>query len=213
LLSPENGTTIYLTPGEKTTSLSLSWRANGEVSLYQVVLAEDATMKSVIKKINVDTTEFRFTGLAPRRYYARVLALENNIPRSESAVVAVAVEEKLQPVAELFPKPAQTVDITKSAGIPLKWQPVAGANSYEVKMFQRRKGSLVLVDARTTKATAINVADFKKFKEGDIVWEVRAQQTDKAGRVVQKSEPTRSHMNLSFGPNLPAPEIVPTVDE
>lgn len=213
LLSPEHGTTIYLTPGEKTTSLSLSWRANGEVPLYQVVLAEDAAMKNVIKKINVDTTEFRFTGLAPRRYYVRVLALENNIPRSESAVVSVAVEEKLQPVAELFPKPAQTVDITKTAGIPLKWQPVAGANSYEVKMFQRRKGSLVLVDARTTKGTAISIADFKKFKEGDVVWEVRAQQTDKSGRVVQKSEPTRSHLNLSFGPNLPAPEIVPTVDE
>ncbi|MFO1469464.1 MAG: FecR domain-containing protein [Turneriella sp.] len=213
LLSPENGTTIYLTPGEKTTSLSLSWRANGEVQLYQLVLAEDAAMKSVIKKINVDTTEFRFTGLSPRRYYVRVLALENNIPRSESAIVSVAVEEKLQPVAELFPKPAQTVDITKTAGIPLKWQPVAGANSYEVRMFQKRKGSLVLVDARTTKGTAINVADFKKFKEGDVVWEVRAQQTDKSGRVVQKSEPTRSHMNLSFGPNLPAPEIVPTVDD
>jgi|GEM_PF-3480631 len=213
VLSPENGTTIYLTPGEKTTSLSLSWRANGEVQLYQVVLAEDAAMKSVIKKINVDTTEFRFTGLTPRRYYARVLALENNIARSESGIVAVAVEEKLQPVAELFPKPAQTVDITKTAGIPLKWQPVAGANSYEVKIFQKRKGSLVLIDSRTTKSTAMNVADFKKFKEGDVVWEVRAQQTDKSGRVVQKSEPTRSHMHLSFGPNLPAPEIVPTVDE
>ncbi len=213
LLSPENGTTIYLTPGEKATSLSLSWRANGEVQLYQLVLAEDAAMKRVIKKINVDTTEFRFTGLVPRRYFVRVLALENNIPRSESAVVSVAVEEKLQPVAELYPKSAQTVDITKTAGIPLKWQAVAGANSYEVKLFQKRKGSLVLVDTRTTKGTAINVADFKKFKEGDVVWEVRAQQTDKSGRVVQKSEPTRSHMNLSFGPNLPAPEIVPTVDE
>ena len=213
LLLPENGTTIYLAPGEKTTSLALSWRANGEVQLYQVVLAEDAAMKSVIKKINVDTTEFRFTGLSPRRYYVRVLALENNVPRSESAIVSVMVEEKLQPVAEMFPKPAQTVDITKTAGIPLKWQPVAGANSYEVRMFQKRKGNLVLVDARTTKGTAINVADFKKFKEGDVVWEVRAQQTDKSGRVVQKSEPTRSHMNLSFGPNLPAPEIVPTVEE
>lgn len=213
LLSPENGTTSYLTPGEKTTSLSLSWRANGEVQLYQVVLAEDAAMKNVIKKINVDTTDFRFTGLTPRRYYMRVLALENNIPRSESSVVSVAIEEKLQAVAELYPKRAQTIDITKTAGIPFKWQAVTGANSYEVKIFQKRKGNLVLVDSRTTKTTAVNVADFKKFKEGDIVWEVRAQQTDKSGRVVQRSEPTRSHMNLSFGPNLPAPEIVPTVDE
>ena len=149
----------------------------------------------------------------PRRYYARVLVLENNIPRSESAIVMVSVEEKLQPVADLFPRSAQTVDISKSAGIPLKWHPVAGANLYEVKLFQKRKGALVLVDARTTKSTAISIADFKKFREGDVVWEVRAQQTDKSGRVLQKSEPTRSHMNLSFGPNLPAPEIVPTVDD
>lgn len=213
LLTPENGTTIYLPPGEKTAALALSWRANGEVQLYQVVLAEDAAMKSIIKKLNVDATEFRFTGLVPRRYFARVLVLENNIPRSESSIISVAVEEKLQPVAELFPRPAQTVDISKSAGIPLKWQPVAGANLYEVKLFQKRKGALVLVDARTTKSTTISIAEFKKFREGDVVWEVRAEQTDKSGRVVQKSEPTRSHMNLSFGPNLPAPEIVPTVDE
>lgn len=213
LLFPENGTTMYLPPGEKTASMALSWRANGEVQLYQVVLAEDAAMKSIIKKLNVDATEFRFTGLVPRRYYARVLVLENNIPRSESAIVMVSVEEKLQPVADLFPRSAQTVDISKSAGIPLKWHPVAGANLYEVKLFQKRKGALVLVDARTTKSTAISIADFKKFREGDVVWEVRAKQTDQSGRVVQKSEPTRSHLNLSFGPNLPAPEIVPTVDD
>ena len=107
----------------------------------------------------------------------------------------------------------QKVDVTKSAGLNLKWKPVSGATSYEVKVFQKRKGALVLVDARTTKNNALTVSDFKKLKEGDVIWEVRAQQSDRAGKVIQKSEPVRSHVNLSFGPALPAPEIVPVVEE
>lgn len=212
LLTPENNTVIYLT-GEKTAALPLSWRGSDEVALYQLVLAEDAAFKNILKKINVEGKDFRFTGLTARKYYVRVLALENGVPRAESAVHSVTVEEKLQQVEGLYPPPDKNIDITKTAGLNLKWKPVPGATSYEVKVFQKRKGALVLVDARTTKNSSFTVSDFKKLKEGDVVWEVRAQQADPKGRVVQKSEPVRSHVNLSFGPTPPAPEIVPVVEE
>lgn len=213
LLQPQTGTIIYLTPEQKTASLPVSWRGNEETALYQLVLAEDANFKNILKKLNVEGSEFRFTGLTARKYFLRVLALENGIPRAESAVHSIAVEEKLPEVTGLYPNPDQKVDVTKSAGLNLKWKPVSGATSYEVKVFQKRKGALVLVDSRTTKNSALTVSDLKKLKEGDVIWEVRAQQTDRAGRVVQKSEPVRSHVNLSFGPALPAPEIVPVVEE
>jgi FecR protein len=213
LLTPANGTVLQLAPGEKGAALPLTWRGSEEVVLYQLVLADDPGFKNIIKKINVEGSDFRFTGLPARKYYLRVLALENGVPRAESAVHTVTVEEKLSEVSGLYPNPDQKVDITKAAGLNLKWKPVAGATSYEVKIFQKRKGGLALVDARTTKNPVLTVSDFKKLKEGDVVWEVRAQQSDATGRVVQKSEPVRSHVNLSFGPNLPAPEIVPVVEE
>lgn len=212
LITPENNTVIYLS-GEKTAALPLSWRGSDDVSLYQLVLAEDAAFKNIRKKINVEGKDFRFTGLTPGKYYIRVLALENGVPRAESAAHTVTIEEKLQQVAGLYPPPDKNVDITKAAGLNLKWKPVAGATSYEVKVFQKRKGTLVLVDSRVTRNSSLTVSDFKKLKEGDVVWEVRAQQADRSGRVVQKSEPVRSHVNLSFGPTPPAPEIVPVVEE
>ncbi len=213
LLTPANGAVISLAPGEKGAALPLSWRGSEEVVLYQLVLADDPGFKNILKKINVEGSDFRFTGLSARKYYLRVLALENGVPRAESAVHTVTVEEKLAEVSGLYPKPEQKIDITKAAGLNLKWQPVTGATSYEVKIFQKRKGTLTLVDARTTKNPNLTVSDFKKLKEGDVVWEVRAQQSNAEGRIVQKSEPVRSHVNLSFGPNLPAPEIVPVVEE
>ncbi|MBX3720921.1 MAG: FecR domain-containing protein [Turneriella sp.] len=213
LLQPQSGTIIYLTPDQKTAALPVTWRGSEEVVLYQLILAEDPGFKNILKKLNVEGSDFRFTGLTARKYFLRVLALENGIPRAESAVHTIAVEEKLPEVTGLYPNPDQKVDVTKSAGLNLKWKPVSGATSYEVKVFQKRKGALVLVDARTTKNNALTVSDFKKLKEGDVIWEVRAQQSDRAGKVIQKSEPVRSHVNLSFGPALPAPEIVPVVEE
>lgn len=212
LIEPANASVVFLPPEQKTVGLAISWRGSAEVSVYQVLIAEDAAMQKVLKKINVEGSDFRFSGLTPRTYFVKVLALENNVARAETAAHLVTVQEKLPPVAEVYPKDDQKVDITRAAGLNLKWQPVAGANSYEVKLFQKRKGGLVLIDSRTTRATNLPVADLKRLKEGEMVWEVRAQQADKSGRVIQKSEPTRNTVNVSFGATPPAPEIVPTVE-
>ncbi|AFM12421.1 FecR domain-containing protein [Turneriella parva] len=212
LVEPVNNTVVFLPPQQKTVGLAIKWRGSAEITLYQVLIAEDAAMQKVLKKLNVEDTEFRFTGLTARTYFVKVLALENNLARAESAAHQVVVQDKLPPVAELYPKDDQKVDITRSAGLNLKWQPVTGASSYEVKVFQKRKGGLVLVDSRVTKTTALTVSDLKKLKEGEMVWEVRAQQADRTGKVVQQSEPVRNTVNVSFGATPPAPEIVPTVE-
>ncbi len=212
LVNPANETLIYLPPGQKGATLDVVWRSPSEAGAFQVLLAEDGAMQRIIRKSTVAGREHRFTDLAPRVYFVKVLALEGDIARAETVTHRVAIEEKLPPVAQVSPKDEQKVDITRSAGLNLKWQPVAGASSYEVKLFQKRKGALVLVEKRTTSSAALSVADFKKYREGDLVWEVSAQQTNKAGRVIQKSEPSRSSVNLSFGPAPAVPEIVPTVE-
>ena len=212
LVEPVNGTVVFLPPQQKTVGLAIQWRGSPEVTLYQVLIAEDAGMTNILKKLNIEDTEFRFTGLTARTYFVKVLALENNVPRAETATHQVVVQDKLPPVADLYPKDDQKVDITRSAGLNLKWQPVAGANSYEVKVFQKRKGGLVLVDTRVTKNAAMTVSDLKKLKEGEMVWEVRARQADRSGKVVQTSEAVRNTVNVSFGATPPPPEIVPTVE-
>jgi hypothetical protein len=213
VITPKDGTVTYLYPDETTTAIALTWRGAAEVSMYQLVLAEDAGFKKILKKINVDGTDFRFTGLTSRKYYFKVLALENGIPRVESQAVAFAVEGKLQPVAGLYPREQQKVDITKTAGIPFKWQSVSGATGYEVKIYQKRKGKLILLENRQTKSPSMVMGNFKKFSEGEIIWEVRAQRANTSGQVLQRSEPVRGHMRLSFGPPPPPPEIVPTLSE
>lgn len=210
LKSPANGTVLALTPGEKSTGVSVSWMGSDDVQNYQLLVASDSGMKNIIKKANVEGNEYGLTGLGAGKYYVKVLALENNIARAETATAQVSVEDRLPPVPEM---PDRKVDVSRTAGLNLKWQPVAGANSYEVKIFQKRKDGLALVETRTTKGAALAMTDVRKLHEGDVVLEVRAQQTDKAGKVVQKSEPTRTNVNVSFGPTPPAPEIVPTVDE
>jgi hypothetical protein len=59
----------------------------------------------------------------------------------------------------------------------------------------------------------VHLNRFSRRRLFDVVWEVRARQNDSSGRVIQQSEPVRSHIHLSFGATPPAPEIVPIVNE
>jgi hypothetical protein len=78
---------------------------------------------------------------------------------------------------------------------------------------QKRGRELVALETLITSKASANVRELKKLKEGEVIWEVRARQTDKTGKVLQQSEPFRSSINLSFGPTPPPPEIVPVVEE
>ncbi len=213
LISPVEGATIWLPAGAQSAALPLAWKASDEVSLFQVILATDRELKQVLRKINVDQREFRFTGLKAGRYFVKVLALEENLPRAETPTHSIRVEDRLPPVAEVFPKDDSKVDITQTAGLKLRWQAVTGANSYEVRLMQKRKGALVPIETIVTNKPSLVVSDIRKFNEGEVVWEVRARQSDKSGKVLQQSEPVRNSLNLSFGPTPPAPEIVPVVEE
>jgi len=213
LLSPVDGSVIGVPAGSEGATVSARWKASDEVTLFQVILADDAQFKNVRRKLNVEQDNFRFIGLKRGSYYLKVLALDNGVPRAETKTVRVEVEDRLPPVAEVFPKNEQTVDVTKAAGLQLRWQPVAGANSYEVRVLQKRGRELVALETLITSKASANVRELKKLKEGEVIWEVRARQTDRTGKVLQQSEPVRSSINLSFGPTPPPPEIVPVVEE
>ncbi|MFZ5628492.1 MAG: FecR domain-containing protein [Spirochaetota bacterium] len=213
LLSPADGAVVWMPAGSESATVAATWKASEEIALYQLILAEDSEFKRVLRKLNVDQNNFRFSGLKRGSYYLKVLALENNIPRAETKATRIQVEDRLPPVADVFPKSEQKVDVTKSAGLQFRWQPVAGANSYEVRVLQKRKGELVAVETLVTSKPSASVRELRKLKEGEVVWEVRARQTDKKGKVLQQSEPIRSSVSLSFGPTPPAPEIIPIVEE
>jgi hypothetical protein len=213
LRSPTENTVIWIPIGNESASLPVSWKASEDVPLYQIIIAEDAELKRVLRKLNVDQDNFRLTGLKRGSYYLKVLALENGIPRAETKTVRVQVEDRLPPVAEVFPKSEQKVDVTRSAGLQFRWQPVAGANAYEVRVLQKRRGEFVAVETLVTSKTLASIKNLRRLQEGEVIWEVRARKVDEKGKVLQQSEPVRSSVNLSFGPTPPAPEIVPVVEE
>lgn len=213
LRSPTDNTVIWIPIGNESASLPVSWKASEDVPLYQIIIAEDAELKRVLRKLNVDQDNFRLTGLKRGSYYLKVLALENGIPRAETKTVRVQVEDRLPPVAEVFPKSEQKVDVTRSAGLQFRWQPVAGANAYEVRVLQKRRGEFVAVETLVTSKTLASIKNLRRLQEGEVIWEVRARKVDEKGKVLQQSEPVRSSVNLSFGPTPPAPEIVPVVEE
>jgi hypothetical protein len=213
LTTPQDGTVIRATPGTQTAVLPLAWRVSEDVSLFEVILAADAELKRVLRRLNVEQREFRFTGLKPGRYYIKVLALEDNVPRAETKTLAVKIEDRLPPVSGVFPKDDAKVDVTRTDGLQLRWQPVAGANSYEVRLLQKRKGALVPVQTLVTSKPGVVFSDIRKLNEGEVVWEVSARHVDASGKVLQQSEPVRSSVNISFGAAPPAPEIVPIVEE
>jgi hypothetical protein len=213
LRSPTDNTVIWIPIGNESASLPVSWKASEDVPLYQIIIAEDAELKRVLRKLNVDQDNFRLTGLKRGSYYLKVLALENGIPRAETKTVRVQVEDRLPPVAEVFPKSKQKVDVTRSAGLQFRWQPVAGANAYEVRVLQKRRGEFVAVETLVTSKTLASIKNLRRLQEGEVIWEVRARKVDEKGKVLQQSEPVRSSVNLSFGPTPPAPEIVPIIEE
>lgn len=213
LRSPADGEALWIPAGTEGASVAVSWKASEDIAMYQIILAEDGDFNRVLRQLNVDQNNFRFTSLKRGVYFLKVLALENGIPRAETKVARIKVEDRLPPVADVFPKNEQKVDVTKSAGLQFRWQPVAGANSYEVRILQKRKGELIAVETLVTSKPSASVRELRKLKEGEVVWEVRARQTDKKGKVLQQSEPIRSSVSLSFGPTPPAPEIVPIVEE
>jgi hypothetical protein len=169
----------------------------------------------VLKKLNVEDTEFRFTGLTARTYFRK-----GTCAREQYCRVPKARRTRLLCKINYPPWPNFTRKTTKRwispvlPGSTSNGSPLPGANSYEVKVFQKRKGGLVLVDSRVTKNRLhMTVSDLKKLKEGEMVWEVRAQQADRSGKVVQQRVSrcvTQSMFRL--GRRRPPPEIVPTVE-
>lgn len=210
LLNPKNDVQLWASAGSA--ALTVSWRASEDV-LYRALLAEDAGMKNIVRKEETNRKELQWSGLKPGTYYLRVLALQDNLPRAESKTVRVTIEDRLAPVAEVYPKDEQKVDVTKTGSLQFRWQPVAGATAYEVRLLQKRGNSLVALDTEVTKKPAFRFSNLRKLNEGELIWEVRALRTDSAGKVMQQSAPVKNSVQVSFGPALPAPEVVPVVQE
>lgn len=210
LISPKDDVQLWAVAGSA--ALAISWRSS-EDALYQALLADDAGMKNVVRKEETSRKELQWSNLKPGTYYLRVLALKDNLPRAESKTVRIKIEDRLAPVSEVYPKDEQKVDVAQKGALQFRWQPVTGATAYEVRLLQKRGNSLVAIDTEVTKKPAFSFRNWRKLKEGELIWEVRALRTDDSGKIVQRSEPVQSSVQVSFGPNLPAPEVVPVVEE
>jgi len=225
IFRPEKSEIIF---NDKAT-LQLEFQPPRSVATTRVEIADNAQFANPVFSENSNRTALQIRLPQAGKYYyrltpgaesVRVISQLSPITGSvnfvqttaATQVASISVEEKLPAVSKLYPLDAKTVDISKTDALHLQWHGADGANAYEVKIFQKRRGKMVLIDTQTTRGTALQISNFKKFSEGDVVWEVRALQKDKTGRVNQRSEPVRSTVQLSFGAQLAAPEIVPVVE-
>ncbi|HMY12232.1 MAG TPA: FecR domain-containing protein, partial [Turneriella sp.] len=72
LQSPGDGSVIWVPAGSEGASLAVKWKASDEVNLYQLILAEDSDLKRVLRRLNIDQDNFRFSGLKRGSYYLKV---------------------------------------------------------------------------------------------------------------------------------------------
>jgi len=102
----------------------------------------------------------------------------------------------------LFPRANSTVDMNKMDSIPFKWQPVAGAKSYNIKLVQESNGELIL--QTEVKAANYNFTQLDKLDVGRFVWTIEAIPEQDS---IDRSSST-AKFNITLGDQPAAPETI-----
>lgn len=170
-----------------------NWRGPAEMTRFAVQISQSPEFATSVLNKTHDRSFVVVKDMPDGQYYWRVKGVTAAGKESPfSAVRKFSVGpgfmksefDAADQVKPVFPV-RTAVDMTGRKTLDFRWEPVAGAKSYNFRLFRNDRGILTPVLAQNTQAPAFSVTDLKILDVGNYAWEVQAEGGDKkpTGRI------------------------------
>jgi len=202
-LTPENGSILADTDD----SVKFTWKDVSEAGNYSFETSADPDFKSIITSSKTDARIYTLKNPGPGKFYWRVSIIDKSGAYAAKGEPAVFfIPETLQKPAAITPSNMGIINLDNTDVIKFQWEKIAGADSYEVEIFQRVAGADKSLLVMNTDNTKIELKNFSIFNPGTIVWIVRATKTVK-GKISATSESDRNYFVLKVSEEIQAPKM------
>ena len=201
-IAPVNGSTVSNVSG----SVRFVWQDNSASGYYLFELSQDADFKKIFISAKTDTQSYQLKNQGAGKFYWRVSIIDKTgsyIAKGKPAVFDIP--EILSKPSAVLPVNMDVINLDNLDVIKFQWEKVAGANSYEVEIFQRVSGSDRSLVVLNTDAPKIELRNFKILNPGTLVWIVRAKKTVN-GIITGSSESGRNYFVLKVTEDISAPK-------
>jgi hypothetical protein len=173
---------------------------------YQFLLSSDEAMRRPIRTDTMESASNLLKGLNPGKYYWKIVKKdESGRLVADSRVLSFQVKSGIEEPEPIFPAPKGSVDMGEKEGLLLKWEGVANAKSYQLKLYKIENGKKRVIFETKTSNTELELKDMQKLDTGSFVWGITAEggkDTDYA-----RSEEIQSGFSITL-PDLPPPKII-----
>lgn len=127
------------------TAFTANWTASSEATAYLLTVSVDGTPLEGLERLNVGSSiSYRVENLDSETGYSYFVNVVTSYGESEASNT-VEVTTSMLPMPERRPTALDATDIT-DAGFTANWQPLAGAESYELSVYTKLAGDPI-VDA------------------------------------------------------------------
>jgi len=201
-ISPVNGSTLSNSAG----SVRFAWKDNSAIGYYLFEISYDADFKKVIDSAKIAAQSYTLQQNLSGKIYWRVSIIDkngSNIAKGRPSVFFMP--EILAKPSVISPANMDVINLDNLDVIKFQWEKVAGADSYELEIFQRESGadrSLIVLNADTQK---VELRNFKILNPGTLVWIVRAKKSVN-GIITASSESGRNYFVLKVTEDISAPK-------
>ncbi len=202
-LTPDNGSTF---PASAET-LKFSWKDPSDVRNYSFEVSADSDFRKIITSSKTDITNHILKNPGQGKFYWRVSIIDKTgtyIAKGEPRNFIIA--GSLQKPSNLSPSNMSSINLDNTDVIKFHWDKVAGADSYELEIFQNVSGierSLIVLKTNSPKSELRNFAILNPGKTG---WVVRAKKTVD-GKISATSESDHNYFILKVNDNIPAAKL------
>lgn len=207
LLYPQSEANLYARAKEL--PLRFSWQNLGASINYRL---EITVNKSSTENKQIATSKTAHSvSLAPGNYSFQVIAFDNSGKKLVASTIRnFKISENVSTPILRTPYRAEKISLHNKNNIPFKFQPVTGASFYKIKLIHKTAKSENVIYQTSTTKTSYLFKEIEKLKEGNLIIEVAAYRKW-SGQDEYIGKPSRSEVNITYGPAPPAPEVIPEV--
>ncbi|RTY77502.1 hypothetical protein EKL97_15270 [Flavobacterium sp. LS1P28] len=162
LIAPANEAQFF------STGVTFTWESVPDATKYQLQIAKPNFENPMQIVLDTLVTTHRFTQQLPIGDYEWRVRATNSAYNTNysSRLISIVSDADFQSNTVVLNTPTNNL-ITKTALQNLTWQPIIGASSYQLQVYD---GNNVVISDQTMTATALNYT----FLEGSYFWRVRA---------------------------------------
>ncbi|HNX24117.1 MAG TPA: FecR family protein [Spirochaetota bacterium] len=202
-LSPQPGAVLF----DKPDNVKFTWRDPNNGDKYVLEVSDRSDFRNVKQSYLSSIPEADLKTPGEGDHFWRVMLKDNsgNII-ARSSVNEFSIPGDLRIPVQIIPKDNEKIIPGLKKRMRFEWVKIAGANEYEIEIFQRVAGVEKPFMIYSSKLNYIELTNQSMFNTGTYSWLVRAKEVHK-GMVAASKESKKFHFEVEQVMLLPAPVV------